>query len=82
MEKIQEKKEKKNNSQKKWLLKNEDYYNNYWNDKLKNKKIYCIYCNCETSITHKARHNKSIKHIHNQNIYVFDNILSSIDIFD
>jgi hypothetical protein len=75
-----EKKINKKESQKKWLSKNKDYYNTYWNEKLKSKYNYCVYCKYDVGASHKSRHEKSKKHLNNLNINLFYEFLFNIDV--
>jgi len=61
--------ERKKSNFKKFCIKNPTYYKDYYLNNLKYEYIYCYCCNREYLKTHKARHEKTIKHHNNKMLY-------------
>lgn len=49
------------------LYKELGYWKDYYQHVTKNKIFYCMACDCEINISHKARHIKTKKHQKNEN---------------
>lgn len=62
----------------KWNSENKEYFKNYYLNKVKEMIFHCPYCDYMCNISHKARHEKTKKHINNKNIRNIDIILEKI----
>ena len=49
------------------------YWVNYYQQKTKVNKYYCLCCDHEVDRSHKARHFKTQKHLNNERIFNFNN---------
>jgi len=54
---------------KNWLVKNDEYFKNYYENNIKNENYYCHCCKKEYNINNVLRHQKTVKHKNNQLIY-------------
>ena len=44
---------------------NPTYWKDYYQNKTKNNKYFCVECSVQVCRSHKARHNKTQKHLNN-----------------
>ena len=59
------------------------YFKSYYQNVTKNQKYYCVCCDHEFNVSHKARHFKTQKHQLNENIRNLKNLpINDVYIWD